>query len=84
MFYFIIFCLIQNAKMKLWCEVVYTVVSTAVQSDVKRENVCSKLLRMQNAAGTQSYNDAMWSFSLIFQNKSLKLCLKTIHTMGKP
>ena len=40
--------------------------------------------RMQNAAGTQPSTDAMGSFALIFQNKSLKLCLKTVHTMLNP
>ena len=27
---------------------------------------------------------AMWSFTLIFQNKSRKLCLKTVDNLGKP
>ena len=37
------------------------------------------LLRKQNSCD----HDAMLSFWLIFQNKSLKLCLKTVDTLRK-
>ncbi|CDQ76236.1 unnamed protein product [Oncorhynchus mykiss] len=46
-----------------------------INPQVERER--KWLLRMKNSAGTQPSTDAMGSFSLIFQNKSLKLCLKT-------
>ena len=42
------------------------------------------VLYAQNTERLQLTTDTMLTFRLIFQNKSLKLCIVTLDTLGKP